>query len=285
MHSDHVYIVAELGINHQGNIDITRQLIKAAHDIGVDAVKFQKRTINVVYTREELDQPRKSVFGKTNRDLKEGLEFDRSRYEEIDRYCKLLGIDWFASPWDVESALFLSTFNPKYLKIASASATDAELVKYCCGLDIPLIVATGMCDLSRIADIVDYIKRWNGDLAYLLHCTSTYPSKPEELNLLGIRTLIDRFADGKTEIGYSGHEGGVPTSVMAAALGARYIERHITLNRSWWGSDQAASLDVEGFRRMVRDIRLWERAKGDGEIVVYESEQPIIEKLRRHDNI
>lgn len=279
MANNNIYIIAEIGINHNGDMEICRQLIEGAAQAGANAVKFQKRTIDQVYTQEELNAPRESVFGTTNGDLKRGLEFSREQYDQIDQICDDLGIEWFASPWDVESVQFLAKFHIPYLKIASAVATNKQVLKACCQTGIPLIVSTGMCDLPLIGDIVDYIKVQGGEIACLMHCTSTYPSQPEELNLLGIQELQNCFLD--IPVGYSGHEAGVPPTVMAAVLGATMIERHITLSRTMWGSDQAASLDVQGFTRMVRDVRLWERCKGDGRIVVYDTERPIEGKLRK----
>lgn len=279
-----VYIIAEIGINHNGDIKIAEELIRAAADCGANAVKFQKRTVEDVYTPEELAQPRESVFGTTNGDLKRGLEFGKKEYDYIDAVCKEVGIDWFASPWDLGSVHFLSQYNMPYIKVASACVTDKRLLSACFDLGIPVILSTGMCSMYTIRRIVQFVRqRWGTSrLACLMHCTSTYPSLPEELNLTGILTLKEAFPD--IPIGYSGHEAGVPPTIMAAALGATMIERHITLSRSMWGSDQAASLDVEGFRRMVRDVRLWERCRGDGIIRVYDSEKPIIKKLRRHDH-
>lgn len=279
-----VYIIAEIGINHNGDIKIAEELIRAAADCGANAVKFQKRTVNKVYTKEELAQPRQSVFGTTNGDLKHGLEFGEAEYDRINELCEELEIDWFASPWDLDSVDFLSQYRLPYIKVASAGVTDKRLLSSVFGLGVPVILSTGMCSMTTIRNIVGFVSRWWGTqrIASLMHCTSTYPSQPEELNLRGILTLKEAFPD--IPIGYSGHEAGVPPTIMAAALGATMIERHITLSKSMWGSDQAASLDVEGFRRMVRDVRLWERCRGDGIIQVYDSEKPIIKKLRRHDH-
>lgn len=279
---DPVYIVAEIGINHNGSLDRAQALIAAAHAFGANAVKFQKRTVDIVYTKEELDRPRESPFGKTNGDLKRGLEFGYEEYTEIDRFCRELGIDWFASPWDQDSVSFLCDFNVPYLKVASACLTDADLLVSMATTYKPLLVSTGMADMEIIKRAVRTILEAGGNIACLYHCTSTYPCEPHEINLRVIPELQKEFG---LPIGYSGHETGVPISVMACAMGAVSVERHITLRRSDWGSDQAASLDLEGFRRLCRDIRLWEEARGDGVKQVYASEEPIAKKLRRNFTI
>ncbi|MEQ8356263.1 MAG: N-acetylneuraminate synthase family protein [Kiloniellaceae bacterium] len=277
------YVVAEIGINHNGDIGTAKQLIKAAKDAGCDAVKFQKRTLEVVYAPEELAKPRENPFGETNGDLKRGLEFGKSEYDQIDKLCKEIDIEWFASPWDEGSVDFLAQYDIPYLKIASASATDLDLLKHCAATGKPLLISTGMCDLDMIKRIVAAVDKAGGTIACLYHCTSTYPAKTEELNLMGIKTLEKEFPN--IPIGYSGHEVGLPTTIMAAALGVKSIERHITLSRAMWGSDQAASIELPGLERLVRDIRAWEVARGDGNIVIYDSEKPIAEKLRRKDTI
>ncbi len=270
------YIVAEVGINHNGSVDIAKLMIDAAINSGCNAVKFQKRTIEVVYTPEELAKPRENPFGPTNGDLKRGLEFGYDEYAEIDRYCKEKDIDWFASSWDEGSVDFIEQFDPPCYKIASASLTDDNLLRYHRKKGRPLLVSTGMSDMAQIEHAVEVLGK--EDLV-LLHCISTYPSKSEELNLKGILTIRGRFPG--IPVGYSGHEIGLSTSLAAATLGACIIERHITLDRSMWGSDQAASVETQGFSRLVRDIRVVERAMGDGVIKVIDSELPVIEKLRR----
>ena len=279
---DRCYIVGEIGINHNGNMGMVRKLMDVAHAAGCDAVKFQKRTIDIVYSPEELAKPRESVFGATNGDLKRGLELGRAEYDEIDSYAKTLGIDWYASPWDELSVAFLMKYSIPYIKVASPCVTDKELLCYCVATGKPLLLSTGMCDLQLIHRIVQYARTIGGRIACLYHCTSTYPGMPEELNLRGIETLHREFPD--IPIGYSGHEPGLSTSVMAAVLGAASVERHITLDRSMPGSDQPASLEPAGLDRLVRDIRLWERARGDGTIRVYDSEVPVRQKLRRRDS-
>ena len=268
-------VVAEIGINHNGNLDIARKLISAAMLAGCDAVKFQKRTVDVVYAPEELARPRENPFGLTNRDLKYGLEFGFEQYQAIDEYCKSHNILWFASSWDEASVDFIEQFDPPCYKIASASLTDDNLLRYHRRYGRPIILSTGMSTLEQIDHAVEVL---GSDDLILMHCTSTYPSKLEELNLRAIQTLKERY---DVPVGYSGHEVGLPTSVAAAVLGACMIERHITLDRAMWGSDQAASVEPHGFARLVRDIRAIETGMGDGEKRVHESEIPVMKKLRR----
>ena len=270
------YIIAEIGINHNGDINIAKKLIDAAVLAGCDAVKFQKRTIEVVYTREELAKPRENPFGPTNGDLKRGLEFSHDQYAALDKYCREKGIAWFASCWDEGAVDFIEKFNPPCYKIASATLTDDNLLKYHRKYGRPLILSTGMADMPVIEHAIEVLGK---DDLIVLHCTSTYPCKVEELNLKGIITLKEKFPE--IPIGYSGHEVGLSTSLAAATLGACVIERHITLDRAMWGSDQAASIEPQGFMRLVRDIRTVEAAMGDGHIKIYDSEKPIISKLRR----
>lgn len=272
------FIVAEVGINHNGDLELAKKLIKAAADSGCEAVKFQKRTVDVVYTPEELAKPRESPFGMNNGDLKRGLEFGYDEYVEIDRYCRSIGIMWFASCWDEGSVDFIAQFNPTVYKIASASLTDDNLLHYHRGKGKPIILSTGMSTLEEVDHAVEVLGR--EDLV-LLHCTSAYPSKVEELNLRAISTLARRY---DIPVGYSGHEVGLYTSLAAVVLGACYLERHITLDRAMWGSDQAASVEPQGFVRLVKDIRAVEKAMGDGIKRVYESELPIMNKLRRVKN-
>lgn len=274
-----VYVIAEIGINHNGSVDVAKQLIDAAIGCGCDAVKFQKRTVDVVYTAEELAKPRENPFGPTNGDLKRGLEFGLQEYREIDAHCKALGIDWFASCWDEASVDFIEGFDPVCYKIASASLTDDNLLRHHRRSGRPIIVSTGMSDMGQIEHAVDLL---GSDRLILLHCTSNYPSPPNELNLLVINTLRARFG---VPIGYSGHEVGLATSYAAAVLGACVIERHITLDRAMWGSDQAASVEPQGLARLVRDIREYEIAAGDGIKRLYESEVAIMKKLRRVSGI
>jgi len=270
-----VFITAEIGINHNGSLETAKKLIDVAVEAGCDAVKFQKRTIEVVYTPEELARPRESVFGNTNGDLKRGLEFGEKEYTEIDQYCKEKGILWFASPWDEGSVDFLAKFEVPCYKIASACLTDDNLLRHVRSKGKPIILSTGMSTVEQIRHAVEVLGE---DGLVILHCTSTYPGTDEELNLNVIPWLKEQFS---CPIGYSGHEVGVYSSLVAAVLGACVIERHITLDRAVWGSDQAASLEPQGIERLVRDIRRVPVWLGDGKKRIYESELPILEKLRR----
>jgi N-acetylneuraminate synthase len=269
------YIIAEIGINHNGSIDIAKRLIHVAVAAGCDAVKFQKRTIDVVYTAEELAKPRESKFGMTNGELKRGLEFGQAEYAEIDRFCKEVGITWFASCWDEGAVDFIDQFKPIAYKIASASLTDDNLLRHTRAKGKPIFLSTGMSTLAQVDHAVEVLG--TRDLV-LLHTCSTYPSAYDELNLRVIQTMMARYG---IPVGYSGHETGLPSTVATIALGASAIERHITLDRAMWGSDQAASLEPNGINRIVRDIRMVETALGDGVKRVVPSEEPIIQKLRR----
>jgi N-acetylneuraminate synthase len=272
------YVIAEIGINHNGSLDLAKQLIDAAQASGCDAVKFQKRTVEVVYTPEELAKPRENPFGQTNGDLKRGLEFGLKEYQEIDKYCQERGIDWFASCWDEASVDFIEQFDPPCYKVASPCITNDALLRHHRKTGKPVIISTGMSELS----IIDHaVKVLGGEGLAIMHCTSTYPSRPDELNLKGIVTLMQRY---DVPIGYSGHEVGLFTSFAAAVLGATIVERHITLGRSMWGSDQAASVEPKGVKMLVDNIRNWEVARGDGNIRIYASEVPIMKKLRRVHN-
>ena len=269
------YVIAEIGINHNGDVDLAKRLISVAVAAGCDAVKFQKRTVDVVYTAKELAQPRPNPFGDTNGDLKRGLEFGQEEYAEINAFCKQVKIDWFVSPWDEASVDFVEKYNPPVYKIASASLTDDNLLRHVRATGKPIIASTGMSTYEEIDHAVDVLGKEN---LILMHTTSTYPAKYEQLNLRAIPTMIDRY---DIPVGYSGHETGIPTSVAAAVLGACCVERHITMDRAMWGSDQAASLEPNGISRLVRDIRLCEQSMGDGIKRVYEEEIPVMKKLRR----
>jgi len=269
------FVIAEIGINHNGALDCTKKLIDIAVATGCDAVKFQKRTIDVVYTQEELAKPRTSVFGDTNGDLKRGLEFGIQEYKEIDEYCKQKGIMWFASCWDEQSVDFIDKFNPPCYKIASASLTDDNLLKYTKSKGKPVLISTGMSTMEQIEHAVSVLGE---DNIILYHCTATYPANSDEINLNCIKTLKDKFS---CPIGYSGHERGISPSIIAVALGACSVERHITSDRTNWGSDQAASLETSGLFHMIRDIRQVPTLLSDGKKIVYEREKSIIEKLRR----
>ena len=269
------FIIAEIGINHNGSVSLAKKMIDIAVTTGCDAVKFQKRTIDVVYTKEELAKERKSVFGNTNGDLKRGLEFGEAEYKEIDEYCKKKGIIWFASCWDEASVDFMEKFDVPCYKIASASLTDDNLLKYTKSKGKPILLSTGMSTMEEIRHAVSILGE---DNLVIYHCTSTYPSDTREMNLRVIPEFKKEFS---CPIGYSGHERGVTPSVIAVVMGANSVERHITNDRTNWGSDQAASLETAGLYHMVRDIRQVPILLGDGVKVVYDRELPIIEKLRR----
>jgi N-acetylneuraminate synthase len=269
------YVIAEIGINHNGDIDLAKQLINVAVGAGCSAVKFQKRTIEVVYSVEELAKPRENPFGPTNGDLKRGLEFEIEEYKEIDRYCREVKIDWFASCWDTESVDFIAQFDVPCFKIASACLTDDNLLRYTRAAGKPILLSTGMSTIEQVDHALEVLGKEN---LILMQACSTYPAYYEELNLRVIDTLIDRYG---VPVGYSGHETGLPSSVAASVLGACVIERHITLDRSMWGSDHAASLEPNGITRLVRDVRLIEKSMGDGVKRVLDREQPILKKLRR----
>lgn len=269
------YVIAEIGINHNGDLDLAKRLISVAVAAGCDAVKFQKRTVEIVYTTEELAKPRESPFGTTNGELKRALEFGLDEYREIDAYCKAVKMPWFASCWDEPSVDLINQFDVPCFKIASASLTDDNLLRYTRATGKPLIASTGMSTIAEIDHAVEVLGREN--LA-LMHTCSTYPSQYGELNLKVIPVLKERYS---VPVGYSGHETGIPSTVAAVALGACCVERHITMDRAMWGSDQAASLEPNGISRVVRDIRLIEQSMGDGVKRVYPSEVPIIKKLRR----
>jgi N-acetylneuraminate synthase len=269
--------VAEIGINHNGSIDTAHRLIVAAAAAGCDAVKFQKRTVDIVYTPEELAKPRESVFGSTNGDLKRGLEFGPKEYEFLAACCREHGLQWFASCWDEASVDLIQMFDPPAYKIASASLTDLELVRHTAATGKPILLSTGMSTLPEVDAAVQAIRETDNPLV-LLHCVSTYPSDNAQLNLRCIPAMRDHFNE---LVGYSGHEKGLATTLAAVAIGACVVERHITLDRTMWGSDQAASLEPHALCRLVRDIRAVEAAMGDGVKRVLKEEEPIAAKLRR----
>ena len=269
------YVIAEIGINHNGDVDLAKRLISIAVAAGCDAVKFQKRTVEIVYTPEELAKPRENPFGTTNGDLKRALEFGYDDYVEIDQYCRAVKIPWFASCWDEPSVDLISRFDVPCFKIASASLTDDNLLRYTRKTGKPILLSTGMSTLEEIDHAVEVLGK---DNLVLLHACSTYPAFYEELNLEAIRTLADRYG---IPVGYSGHESGLPSSVAAVAMGACIVERHITTDRAMWGSDQAASLEPNGITKLVSYIRVVERSLGDGVKRVLEREYPILKKLRR----
>jgi len=269
------YVIAEIGINHNGDVDIAKRLISVAVAAGCDAVKFQKRTVDVVYSPEELARPRESPFGETNGDLKRGLEFGLNQFREIDHYCREVKIPWFASCWDEASVDFIDYFQPPCYKIASATLTDDALLRHTREKGRPILLSTGMSTLEQIDHAVEALGKQ--DLV-LMHATSTYPAQYAELNLRCIPQLRARY---DLPVGYSGHESGLATTVAAVALGACCVERHITLDRAMWGSDQAASVGPHGLMLLVRDLRLTQTAMGDGDKCVWPTELPIMQKLRR----
>lgn len=270
------YIIAEIGINHNGDLNLAKKLIDAAFVAGCDAVKFQKRTPEICVPPEQQTIKRETPWGYiTYLEYRHHTEFGQQEYTEINRYCKEKGIDWFASCWDEPSVDFIEQFDPVCYKIASATLTDDELLKHIRKTGRPVILSTGMSTMEQIRHAVSLLDR---EKLIISHTTSTYPCKAEELNLRLIGTLQDDF---QVPIGYSGHEAGLQTTYAAVVLGACLIERHITLNRTMWGTDHAASIEPMGFMRLVRDIRVIEKSMGDGIKQVYESELPIIQKLRR----
>ncbi|MFG3115222.1 N-acetylneuraminate synthase family protein [Streptomyces sp. NPDC048197] len=272
-----VYVTGEIGINHNGDLENAFALIDAAADAGCDAVKFQKRTPEVCTPRDQWDIERDTPWGRmTYIDYRHRVEFDEDGYRAIDEYCKKRGIAWFASPWDVESVAFLEKFDVPCYKVASASLTDDELLRAMRATGRTVILSTGMSTPKQIRHAVEVL---GSDNILLCHATSTYPAKAEELNLRMINTLQDEYPN--VPIGYSGHETGLQTTLAAVALGATFIERHITLDRAMWGSDQAASVEPGGLSRLVRDIRTIEESLGDGVKKVYESELGPMKKLRR----
>jgi len=271
------YIVAAIGINHNGDVDLAKRLISVAVSAGCDAVKFRKRTVDVVFSAEELARPRESPFGSTNGDLKYGLEFGSEEYREIDNYCHAVGMPWFVSCWDENAVDLIAQFDVPCFKIASASLTNDRLLQHTRGKGKPLMLSTGTCSYDQIDRAVSVLG--TQDLV-LLHSCSAYPAHYEELNLRVIPAMQERYP---VPIGYSGHETGLASTTAAVVLGARVVERHITLDRAMWGSDQAASLEPRGIQGLVRDIRLVERSLGDGQKRLLEQEISL-KKLRRVDS-
>lgn len=275
------YLIAEIGINHNGSLENALNLIDNAKVAGFNAVKFQKRTVEVVYSEEELKAPRESIFGNTNGHLKRGLEFSRSQYETIASHCKRINIQWFASPWDEASVDFLEDLDVLAHKVASASLTDKGLLERLALTGKPVFLSTGMSNLVQIARAIGYLDSKN---LILMHTVSTYPAVDSDLNLSAINTLRESFPG--IPVGYSGHEVGVlPSLIAVAKYGAVCVERHVTLDRAAWGSDQAASLELPGMVKLARDIREIPKLLGDGRKEVLEKEIPIMKKLRRVDSI
>lgn len=274
--AERVFVIAEIGINHNGDMALAKQLIDAAQAAGCDAVKFQKRTIDAVYSAEVLAQPRESPWGSTQRAQKEGLEFGEAQYDEIDAYCRKVGIDWFASAWDVESQAFLAKYKLRYNKIASAMLTHRALVEAVAAERKLTFISTGMCTLAEV-DAAVAIMRAADCPFILMHTVSTYPTPVGELNLMAMETLRKRYG---AQVGYSGHETPVEPSVMAAILGAVAIERHITMDRGMYGSDQSASLEPKELQALVDQLRGLPGLLGDGEKCVTAGEAVVAGKLR-----
>ncbi len=274
--TNRTYIIAEIGINHNGDLEITKKLIGMAQELGCDAVKFQKRSIEVVYPKEVLDTPRESPWGTTTRQQKEGLEFGLSQYQEIDGYCRELGIEWFASAWDSESQNFLKKFDLRHNKVASAMLTNPTFLGIVAAEGKHTFLSTGMCDLEMLDQAVAIFAKRHCPIT-LMHTISVYPCPEEDLNLAAIPALRKRYS---VPVGYSGHEVSPIPSITAAALGAVAVERHITLDRTMYGSDQSASLERRGLEIMVKGIRSVETSLGTGEKVFGEKERAVAKKLR-----
>tara|TARA_R110002020_G_scaffold59538_4_gene162253 strand:+ start:8695 stop:9561 length:867 start_codon:yes stop_codon:yes gene_type:complete len=271
------FIIAEVGINHNGDMKIAKKLIKMAKAAGCDAVKFQKRTVEDVYTPDDLDRARTSPFGKTNREQKLGLEFNRQQYDEIDKYCNKIGIGWFASAWDLKSQDFLASYDLKYNKVASPMLTVTPLLEKIAKEGKYTFISTGMSTIGEIEAAISIFDKHTCPFE-LMHCNSSYPMEISEANLLTINTLRENY---ECRVGYSGHERGYQVSLAAVMLGATSIERHITLDRAMYGSDQAASLEGKGLTAMVRDINIIVEALGDGVKRIYDSEVPARKKLSK----
>jgi N-acetylneuraminate synthase len=270
-----IFIIAEIGINHNGDINIAKKIIEGARNAGANAVKFQKRTINKVYDKKSLDSYRDSPWGKTVREQKEGLELKEKDYDEINKFCSSLDISWFASSWDIDSQVFLRKYNLKYNKVASAMLTHLDLLNEIAKEKKYTFISTGMHTIKEITEAVSIFKKFNCPFE-LMHTVSTYPMKNEDANLLMIKSLREQF---NCNVGYSGHENGRAVSVAAAAMGITSLERHVTLDRTMYGSDQAASLEIEGFRLLINYVRVIEKAMGDGVKKILEEEKVIRKKL------
>jgi len=275
-----IVIVAEIGINHNGDMSICKELIDIAADTGCDAVKFQKRDIDLVYTQDFLDSFRESPWGTTQREQKSGLEFGLDEYREIAQYCQEKGIEWYASAWDLNSQQFLRQFDCKFNKVASAMIVYEELLEMIAEEGKHTFISTGMTNYDDIQKAVEIFRKANCSFE-LMHTVSTYPMKDEDANLNMIETLRKRF---QCDVGYSGHETGLAISYAAAALGITSLERHITLNRAMYGSDQSASIEPNGLRQLVGAVRKIEVAMGDGVKSFLDAEKPVAENLRQHLN-
>ena len=274
-----VFIIGEIGINHNGDMDLCKKIIKGAKDSGADAVKFQKRNINKVYTKEFLDSFRDSPWGKTQRDQKSGIEFDKKEYDEINLYCKEIDIIWFASAWDLDSLEFLKQYNCKYNKIASAMIIDSNFLNEVAKEKKHTFISTGMSNTHDIENAVEIFKK-NECSFELMHCVSTYPMKPEDANLKTITGLKNKF---KCDVGYSGHENGIVISLAAFVKGISSLERHITLDRTMYGSDQSASLEIRGMSELISAIKKIKLSLGENKIGnINKGELEIAKKLRKH---
>ena len=271
-----IFIVAEIGINHNGDMAICKKLIDIAVLTGCNAVKFQKRDIDLVYTQDFLDSPRESPWGTTQREQKAGIEFGLEEYREITRYCQEKGVEWFASAWDLNSQQFLSQFDCKFNKVASAMIVYHELLEMVAKEGKHTFISTGMSTYNDIQQAVDIFRKTNCSFE-LMHTVSMYPMNTDYANLNVIHTLREKY---QCKVGYSGHESGLAVSYAAAALGITSLERHITLDRSMYGSDQAASLESKGLEQMIRGIRQIDKILGDGEKRIWDSELPAMKKLR-----
>jgi N-acetylneuraminate synthase len=271
-----IKIIAEIGINHNGDLDVAKKLILMAKNSGCDAVKFQKRTIDIVYSKEELERPRQSPWGTTQKDQKEGLEFNEKQYDEIDQFCKKNNIIWFASAWDIPSLDFLDKYNLSYNKIASAMITNVDFVKKIADKKKYTYISTGMSGYKNIDEAVKIFKLAKCEFE-LMHSVSAYPCPEDQLNLHLIRKLKEKY---ECKVGYSGHEPSVSPSIIAVCLGASSIERHITLDRSMYGSDQAASLEKKGLEELVSVIRKIPIVFGDKDKRIFECEIEVAKKLR-----
>jgi N-acetylneuraminate synthase len=270
------FIIAEVGINHNGDIGVAKKLITVAKNCGCDAVKFQKRTIDIVYSKNELDKPRESPWGTTQREQKEGLEFGKKEYDQINNFCREIGIEWFASAWDIESLKFLDSYNLKYQKIASALITHEDFVQEVAKKKLHTFISTGMSNYSIIDKVVQVFKKHNCSFE-LMHSVSAYPCPEDQLNLHLIQSLKEKY---KCNVGYSGHESSVSPSVVAICLGATSLERHITLDRSMYGSDQSASLEETGLKYLVSIIRKIPIVVGNEEKKIFDCEKEVAKKLR-----
>lgn len=275
------FIIAEIGINHNGSLDIAKKLINKAIDVGCDAVKFQKRTIDVVYDKEMLDSPRESRWGNTQRVQKEGIEFGKEEYDEIDIYCKEKGIEWFASAWDTESQLFLRQYDLKYNKIASPMLTHKKLLETVAEEGKYTFISTGMSTMEQVEKAVKIFRDFECPFE-LMHCNSSYPTEDFDSNLNCIKTLRERFG---CNVGYSGHEKGMQITLAAVSLGATTVERHITLDKYMYGSDQFISVNPMDLIKLCKIIRIIEKSMGDGKKTLREEERKVLNSLRRVDTL